>query len=62
MIAITAMTVLCTGAIAFYFRFLFALLMECKYDWICYLMRLRGESKNIPYQSHRETKRQCDEL
>jgi hypothetical protein len=48
MIAITAMTVLCTGAIAFYLQFLFALLMERKYDWICYLGRLRGELKKYP--------------
>ena len=48
MIAIIAMTALCTGAIAFYLRFLFALLMECKYDWICYLVRLRGELKKYP--------------
>ena len=48
MIAIIAMIVIFTGAIAFYLRFLFALFMECKYDWICYLMRLRGALKKYP--------------
>jgi hypothetical protein len=54
MLAIAAMTMLCTGAIAFYLRFLFALFRECKHHWIGYLVRLRKESKEDPSPGPKE--------
>lgn len=41
LVAVTAMTVLCTMGVGFYFRFLVALLHECKRRRIRYLVRLQ---------------------
>jgi len=40
------LTMLCVVAVAFYTRFLLALLKECKFNWICYLLRLQ-ENRNV---------------
>jgi len=44
MLAVTAMTTLCTVAVAFYVRFLVALWKECRHIGICYLVRLQYDS------------------
>lgn len=42
MVAVTAMTALCTIGVGFYLRFLIALLHESKRRRICYLVRLQA--------------------
>jgi len=45
MVAIAAMTALCTIGIGFYVRFLVALCKECSHHRICYLVRLQPSSE-----------------
>jgi len=54
MIAMTVMTTLCSGAIAFYVRFLVALIGEYKKTGICYLVRLRSEADPLLISETRE--------
>ena len=44
MLGVAAVTALCTGAIAFYVRFLVALFRDCKPGWVGYWARLRRHS------------------
>jgi hypothetical protein len=44
MVGITAMTVLCTVGVGFYFRFLIASLRECRRRRIGYLVRLQPDT------------------
>jgi len=48
MIAIMAVTALCTASIVFYLRFLVELCKECKHPRICYLVRLHRDSDECP--------------
>ncbi len=54
MIAVTVMTTLCSGAVAFYVRFLVAMMGEYKKTGICYLARLRSETDPLPISETRE--------
>ena len=45
MVVLTALTMLCAGAVAFYARFLFALCKECRRSWVGYLVRLSAETE-----------------
>jgi hypothetical protein len=44
MVVTAVMTALCTGGVAFYVRFLFALCKECTHRRICYLVALQPDS------------------
>jgi hypothetical protein len=53
MVAITAVVLLSTLAIAFYVRFLIALCKECEGQRICYLVRLRSDWDESATQADR---------
>lgn len=55
MVGLTALTVLCTGAVAFYARFLFALFRECRRNWIGCLVRLSPETEEYTVTKADET-------